>query len=299
VFGIDDVSLAPDGGDANAGAHYHYVIDHEFVPQTNADVTSDSLDLDNDGVVDNKIANALVVIAEMGFDTQGPTTYDIDHGTNVELVDVQTTDFTTASAATVQLLLGGSPVPAACNGSGDTTCRHHLDGNGAFSVDEAPDAAMAGSIAASTLLAGPGHATVKLSLVAGMPLTFHLIGARVKIVAPSATSFSPGTRAVIGGALAKTELDALYPQLAAMFDVLVARDCNPVTPPPTCGCTDGTEGKMLIGLFDTTHDCVITSDEIKNSTIIQPSLAPDVMVENQQATSFGMGFTAVKAGFTN
>jgi hypothetical protein len=43
---------------------------------------------------------------------------------------------------------------------------------------------------------------------------------------------------------------------------------------------------------------VITLDEIRNNSLIQSLLAPDVTLEGQPALSLGFGVTAVKAAFT-
>ena len=201
VFGIDDVSLAPDGmGNGPQGPHYHYVIDHEYVPQNNTDITNDSLDLDGDGTIENAIGNALVALAGMGFDTQTPTTHDVDHGEILALVDVQAADFTTSTTAGVQLLGGGNPIPTPCSGTSDAACRHHLDGTGMFTVTSSIDPEMAGAVSGATLLAGPGQATVQISLLADKPVLFHLVAARVQIGMLAAGSLMKGIVAVLGAA---------------------------------------------------------------------------------------------------
>ncbi len=54
-------------------------------------------------------------------------------------------------------------------------------------------------------------------------------------------------------------------------------------------------GRSYLTLFDKSpKDCVISLDEIRNSTLIQSLLMPDVTVEGQNALSFGFGVTAVR-----
>src|SRR4051812_33435904 len=57
------------------GTHYHYVVDHEFVPTNNNQAREFGLDLNGDSVVDNQLGMVLGVFAGMGFSTQA----DADH----------------------------------------------------------------------------------------------------------------------------------------------------------------------------------------------------------------------------
>jgi hypothetical protein len=79
----------------------------------------------------------------------------------------------------------------------------------------------------------------------------------------------------------------------------IVRDCTMLSSPPGCGCVANSTGKTLLGLFDTNpQDCVVTSTEIQNNSLIVSLLAPDVMIEGQPALSFGVGYTAIGATFT-
>ncbi len=64
------------------------------------------------------------------------------------------------------------------------------------------------------------------------------------------------------------------------------------------GCASGSTGKTILNLFDTTpKNCMVTVDEIKNNTLIQSLLAPDVKIDGKDALSLGIKATTVKGNF--
>jgi hypothetical protein len=228
---------------------------------------------------------------------QAATDKAIATGQVIMLGDLVATDLTTDPAATFTLLQGTNPNPPACNGSADTVCGHHLHGTGSFTVDpSAPtDTPLPGAIANGTFTGGPGHLTIRTSLLGSIPVELTLLGARAHL-AVTAGGFMQGT---IGGGIPASETQSkIYPAITTSFSAQVANDCSALTSPPQCGCTSGTTGAQLISLFDTDHDCTITVTEVANNSLVMSLFAPDVTVENMQCLSVGFAAQAVDATFT-
>jgi hypothetical protein len=102
---------------------------------------------------------------------------------------------------------------------------------------------------------------------------------------------------IIAGGVTQADIDtALVPGWQSTLQTKMAADCPGA--PPSCGCTAGSTGKTLQGLFDANHDCTISTTEIRTNSLIQSLIAPDITVGGQQALSLGIGFTAVPATFT-
>jgi hypothetical protein len=289
--------------------YFYYIVDHENVPRTNNEARMYGLDLDGDGTVNNQFGMVLATLSGMGFDIQGTTTKAIDTGTILMLGDLYTLDFTTTTGSTFTMFDGANPSPAPCSSPSDTVCRHHLTGSGIFDVASTSprDTPLAGGAMSGTFDEGPGHMSIQLAMVDPMTaLHLPLIGARVHFTGATATGIASG---VLAGAVTQTDLNTKFiPQLQQSFIPIVQRDCcgAPTSPQPTCnpsstpscGCTDNSTGKTLLGLFDTSpKDCTISVSEIQNNSLIMALLAPDVTIEGQMALSIGVGFTAVAGNY--
>jgi hypothetical protein len=305
LAGIHEIPIdAPPDAAADApplpvGPHYHFVIDHEYVPTNNTQAHAYGLDIDGDGAVDNQLGMVLGTLSSMGLDAQGATNSAVDDGSILMLADVQTTDFTNATNTGFTTYYGADPMPAPCNTS-DTVCRHHLTGTGRFDLASTSprDDELVGPVVAGAFVLGPGHLGVQLGFIPGAPpLPLALIGARVRVFGVTATGITSG---VLAGAVTTTDItNKAIPALQQGFIPVIAHDCTMLSSPPTCGCADGTQGKTLLSLFDTApQDCAISVDELKNNSIVQSLLAPDVTIEGQMALSFGVGITAVAATYT-
>ena len=315
------------GGNNPTGMHYHYVTNQLLVPTNNQQAHDYGLDLDGNGSVDNQLGSVLGTLAGMGFDIQGTVDIAVLDGSVIFLADVQTTDFTNASNAGFQVYLGTNPQPPACM-SGEmptcttamppvcTGCGHHLTGSGMFTIDpNGPmNAALTGNFASGNFTAGPGTLTLPLTL-AGANLKLNLIGARVK--ASGVTNMQIGSSssggAILAGALTQDDLNnQVLPAIGMALGPLIQRDCCglPTSPggatcnpsgSPACGCTSGSTGATILGLFDgddgTAKDCMVSVAEIKGNTLIQSLLAPDVTIDGKMALSLGVKMTAVGAQF--
>ncbi|NVB79355.1 MAG: hypothetical protein HOV81_13250 [Kofleriaceae bacterium] len=301
-------SIAACGGDDGQpvpeGTHYHYVANKVFVPTTNAEAQKYGLDLNGDGTIDNQLGQVLSTLGSMGFDIQMTIDTAVAEGSIILLADVQTKDFTNTAAAGIQVFLGDNPTPAACNGSDDTTCGHHLDGNGSFEIaaNSPQNAALAGKIVNGTFNGGPGNLSLQIALGGTEAIQLDLIGARAKASGLSDTKIgsSANDGVIFAGAITKDDIDnKVIPAIQTQIAPIITRDCTMPTMPPGCGCGADSTGKTILGLFDTNpKDCAVSVDEIKSNTLIMSLLSPDVTVDGKMALSLGIKATAVKATYT-
>jgi len=211
--------VACGGGDDQPtpeGTHYHYVTNQVFIPTTNTQAREYGLDLNADGTVDNQLGMVLSTLAGMGFKLQDTIDTAVAEGSIILLVDFQTKDFTNTTAAGIQVFLGDMPTPAACNGTetydpvAKTGCKHHLDGNGSFSIDpnSPTDAALAGKIVNGTFTGGSTKSNLSLQIALGGTdaIKLDLIGARAKASGITDSMIGTGTSGgvILAGAVTST-----------------------------------------------------------------------------------------------
>jgi hypothetical protein len=298
------------------GTHYAFVANKLSVPTNNNQAREYGLDLNNDKTVDNQLGMVLGTLAGQGFDVQGTIDKAIAEASIILLVDFQTASFDSTSAAGMQVKLGDMETPAACGAAEEYLCKltngmecdstdpgctcsgcgKHLTGGGTFTIDtNSPDnAAVAGKIVGGTFTGGPGDITLKIALGSAEGIELDLIGARAKATGISDTGI---TSVVIAGALSKSDLDTkVIPSIHTQIAKIITDGCK-LPAQGDCGCPTGT-GHTILGLFDTTpKNCEVTVDEIKNNTLIQSLLAPDVKINGVDALSLGIKATAVKGSF--
>ena len=292
--------------------HHHYVIDPLRVPTNNTEARAYGLDLNGDATIDNQLGMVLGTLSTMGFDIQGTIDKAVAEGSIILLVDFQTKDFTNTSAAGLQVLLGDTPMPAACTGAEMycntatppvcTGCSHHLGGTGTFTIKAGtPDTGpVGGKIINGTFTGGPGSISLQIALGGTTAIQLDLIGARAK-----ASGISPDglTSVILAGALTEDDLNnKVIPAIQTQIAPIIVRDCNMLTAPPGCGCMAGSTGKTVLDLFDggvpgSTKDCSVSVEEIKQNSLIQSLLAPDVTINGQKALSLGIKVEAVKATY--
>lgn len=293
------------------GPHSHYIADKVFVPTTNTQARDFGLDLDNDGTIDNQLGMVLSTFAGMGFPIQQANDQTVAEGQLLQLVDVQTPDFANAPLAGLLTRFAdkATVTPPACN-SGESydpvtmaNCKHHLTGNGSFTLDASTpnDPPLVGPVTNGVFSGGPGTASIQIAVVGAQAIQLNLIGARFKASGLSAT-LAPSSTAdsiIVGGGVTQDDLDNKFiPDLQMQLAAIIARDCNGEVLPPSCGCMDPSEGKNVIGLFDTNQDCMVTVDEVKNNNLIVSLLAPDLTIGGTLALSVGVKLSVVNATFT-
>ena len=122
-----------------------------------------------------------------------------------------------------------------------------------------------------------------------------LFGARVQFT-ENAGTISSG---IIAGAVSQNDIDTtLIPAWTTGIQEEVAAACTDPTSPPNCGCQPSSPGERWIKTLDTSGNCAIEFEEVKNSSLISVLLAPDVTINGSSGLSVGVGFTAVPASFT-
>jgi hypothetical protein len=284
-----------DGGGGAEGDHYQYVVAKLDTRATN------KLDIDGNGVSDNKFGDLIGLLLLGGLDVQPAVDEAVITGAAVLLADIQATSLSAAANAGISIYLGDSAniTPAPCTDKTMlATCGQHLKGTGNFAIAAgAPrDTLLTGSIAGGTLKAGPGNIALQLAIT-GSPIAVKLIGARAQASEISADGIVKG---IVGGAISETEInDNLLPAIEAQIEFVVNRDCGPKATRTCAAQTDckGVESTLgILGLFDKAPmDCAVTVSEIK--AILANNLASDVTVDGQKGLSVGLGFTAKKATF--
>jgi hypothetical protein len=317
------LSIAACGGGSDGpiipeGPHHGYVVSSVSVPTTDKQVTDFGLDLGSktsskqDGKIDDQLGSVLSLLSSLKlFDIQGTVNTAVDQGSLLLLVDVQTKDFMNSNGAGFGVKIGANPMPAPCNGSADTVCRHHLDGTGTFTIaaNSPSDLAVAGKIASGTFNGGPGDVTLQLAIGSTTPIELSLLHARVKATSISEAGIMTAT---VGGLVTQAELTtSIGPAIQTQVNGILDRDC-PVAAggtrtPPSCGCNAGTTGETVIKALDgttpgTVADCQITTEEILGFPLVAQLLKPDSCstdtCKTPDSLSVGVQIEAVKATFS-
>lgn len=289
---MDDGGVAP-------GTPRRYVMSAQQLPTTNNEARDLGLDLDADGTPDNALGMMVATMAAQGFDVQADADRAVDRGEILMLAELRAVSLLGAEMASFTLFSGDNAQPSPCTSSTDTICARHLTGSGIFDValDSARDTPLLGAIRGGELVVGPGQLRLETTFMSSTPITFDLIGARVHVTALADGSLGGGR---IGGAVTQSELDAkIFPQMQQAGMAAIQQDCTMLSDPLSCGCASSSTGESWINLFDSAPaDCAVSVTEIKNNALVQSLFAPDVMIEGQQGTSIGVGFSAVRATFT-
>ncbi len=319
------MSFAACGGGTDTitpeGTHYHYVVNKALVPTNNNQSREYGLDLNGDGTPDNQLGMVLGTLAGMGFDIQATIDTAVLKGSIILLADIQTSDatFMSNAATGMQVFIGDSPQPVACNTAEDvvcttakpavcTGCGHHLDPSGgsfAIAANSPTDVALAGKIVGGTFTGGPGNLSLQIALGGTDAIQLDMIGARAKassiseanIGTVSGASISGGV--IFAGAITQDDINTkVIPAVVSQLAPTIMRDCTMPSAPPGCGCVDGSTGKTIIGLFDTNMDCTVSVAEVQSNSLIMSLLAPDVTIDGKMALSLGIKVAAEKATFT-
>ena len=297
-----------DGGGGTitpAGAFHHYAVSGATIPKNSAEARMFGLDVDGKEGVDNQLGMVLGTLSQQGFNLQDPLDLAVAEGSLTLLFTLQTDKFDTSSGAGATILLGSNPMPAPCSTpDGEhtvATCGLQLKGTGMFTAG-AQQGTIAGTIKNGVFNGGGLMDTITLKIsLAGANIDLNLIAAKTQIQQMSEDKIDS---LVVAGAVTQDDLNTkILPAIQAQISPLIARDCTALDMPngtPACGCADGSTGKQVISLFDTSpKDCAVTVDEIKNNGLIQSLLAPDVTINGQMALSVGLKLKAVKGMYTD
>ena len=276
---------------------HRYVVSQLRVPTTNNQAREFGLDLNGDAVVDNQMGMVIATLAGQGFMAQTATTASVDKGSILMLPELRSDSLTQSTLpATLAVFKGANPMPAACAGAADTTCKKHLTGTASFQIaaDSSRDV-LTGAVVGGVFTAGPGHLRLIANIAGTNPVALDLVGARVKLTMLADGSIGSG---ILAGGITMADMNGkVYPEIQASAMAAVTRDCtNPAA--ADCGCGGSSEGKTWLGLLDTApKNCAISVDEVKNNGLLQSLFAPDVTLEGQQALSIGVSISTVGAKF--
>jgi hypothetical protein len=300
------------------GMPHTFVVDRVLLPTQAGDGNKYGLDLDGDGNVDNalgSILSALSSAASGNLNLQQSIDDSVNEGKLILLTNLKATALDMATGVALEVYVADTTMvtPAPCTDPTNlTTCGQHLKGTGMFKIAASSpmDAHVVGKILGGQFTGGPGNITVAITLssTVGAPIQLNLIGARAKIPGISTTGLgSDATPGILAGGITQNDLNnQVIPAVATTVQAQITRDCDPTMKQalPPCGCKGGSTGATVISLFDKMPaDCMVTVDEIKNSSLIQVLLEPDVMLDDGTGTkvpclSVGVGVTAVPGTFT-
>jgi hypothetical protein len=282
-------------GHAAQPAAVHHAVNHHYVTNSfsfGSDASSATMgfDLNGDHQVDNQLGKIVSALTGMGFDLPSAVSTSLTSGASVTLNSLRTTSLSNAKSAS-WLVLSGKP-----------KAHPGLTGHGKFAVDRSVPSAtkLSGRIKRGTFLGSGGTIPLRLGLIPGEPpIALKVVDAHLQ----AHCTASACTQAKLGGAITEKQVNStIMPGLADFLTATVAQTCSAASP-TTCSTT----AQTIISLFDTNHDYVISTSEVKNNNIVGSLFLPDLDLfkanghrgtdGKADSLSLGLGFTAVKASF--
>ena len=303
----EDISAAPNS--------FQYVVNQATVPTSALQALEVGLNLDDDdnNRVDNRLGEILGILAGQNIDVQAAVDDAINAGDVIILADVKATDLA-SGCGSVGVYLGANPNPAACNPNDAMDCGKHLAGDASFEIAPGSpnNTEVIGTVQGGRFLItendSPGNFSIELDIIEGQDaITLDLVGARVEVGSVSPTGLSNG---LIGGAVKASDLETtIIPTMQNLLNDELAT-CNAA--PPAC-CATGSNGALILSLFDDSENCMIELTEITQNQLIGTLLTPDTdlldAAGNYQrnpedrdgvpdSLSIGLGFSTTTASFT-
>jgi len=275
------------------GEHHQYVISNVRLPANAAEAQMFALPLQDGGAPNNKMGAALAGLSPVGLITNNA----ISHGEISLLLDLQTRDFGTASAAGVSIQFGENPTPTPC--TAPESCGHHLAGTGTFDIAfGGNDDQLLGHVIDGTFDSGLGQTTIQLACEKGpsLPLELDLLAARVELTELGDDKIGRG---IIAGVVERGFIVGRFlSNLHLGMNDFVLADCE-TTPQGLCGCTPGSIGEQILAVFPATTDgdCFISDEEFNANPNVQALQQSDISVDGVAGVTFGMRITAVAASF--
>jgi hypothetical protein len=279
-----------------SGAYHHYVTSSLRIP-TSAELQREyglniNARTDPSNKPDNQLGNVFVALtSNSDADLQGVIDAAIGDGSLVLLHSVRADALASDKTVSWDVYVGA-----------DRTQPPAFDGTDSFEMgaDTSSTEPVLGRTTAGAFAArASGRLTVELKVSAQQPpIALDLIAARVEAQVEAA-----GCSGKLGGAITQHQVDTvLLPAVVGMMNAAIARD-------PGCpaACASGTSAALIIEVFDTNEDGMITLAELMGSAIIQTLLAPDLDLLDEagaaepdgltESISLGMGFDCVPASF--
>lgn len=279
-----------------SGTHYRYVVDSIMLPHSSAEAIQYGLNIDRDDGdrVDNHIGQLLAILLgteDYGDRVDSEIAERIALGELIHLFDVQTVALRDAERVGWQGFLGSDP-----DGSPDD----NWPGPESYEVTMAGEPA-AGAIAGGVVSAADGRLPLSIALPnVAEPIVLDLRGAAI-----DAAISDTGLVGTLGGAVHGPDIDrVLIPALQLGLQAMIIDSCNETGPCPT-----NSLGAALLDLFDLDDDGALSQQDLRESSLIQNLLSPDVDLYDddgvynpgvdrvKDSLSFGVRFTAVPALF--
>ena len=265
-----------------------YVTTALALPTTNTEARAYARDIDGDGARDNALGQVFATLSSQGLDFRAALEAAIARGDLLMLHSLRTRSLVRTRRASWQVLYA------------EPTAEPDFSGAGSFTVASTGPRSrrLPARIRNHRVRTAAGAIPVRLDLGAGV---FALRLTKAKVFA---TCFRPNcSPGRINGAIRAQEVETnLIPELAELFTAIVARDCPGPGPE---SCMADSEGKTVQEVFDTDDDLVVTSEELRENSLIQSLLAPDLDLTRangepgrdgvDDALSVGLGFEAVRA----
>ena len=280
------------GYDDMAQLSYHYVVNAITLPMSYSDF---AVDLDSDGASENQFGNIVKTLLSQKIDAQASENSSITKGEGLTLFSFRNGDpsFANDSGASAVSYLG------------QNVAMPDFGGHGMFAVDTTvPSGSLSGPLAGGMFvstdpytLAMPPTVWVRIGLSPGVAVNMPCQGARVRF-APTKAGLTMGQ---LNGGFKKTDIDnILVPGLQQVLD-MTAHNM-----PCDTNCMN------VLNTFDTNPtDGMIELNEVQNNVLVINILKPDVQLFDasgnwkptspatmKDSISFGVGFTAVPAVFT-
>lgn len=318
-------SSSSTGGGTATGPHYHYVASKVLVPITAGESTAYGLDLNNDGVVDNKLGGVLVDLVSLaGISAQASIDQGVLDGSIILLADLQTPDFSSAGTAGMNFYLGTNPNPPAC-GSGEMVtctgsgaaetcsgCGDHLQGGASFEVTTNSNPQATGPISGGIFKAGGTDTklSLQIALGSGTPIDLNLADAHIQagglgsaMIGDPSTESNPMSSSgmIVAGGILMSDLDnniipGLIPLLKSEQTLHCGTPAGQGSGGTSCNPSNDTTCSVLVMLMDNT--CTITPASVESSAIISELLTPDLTLAEGSAISVGVKVYATNADFT-
>ena len=289
------------------GDNYDYIVTELVVPTNSSESKNIGVDLDGDGVIDNKLGQIIGTVAGNQTDVNASIQKAIDNGSFILFGRLVVNTWPTDTSVAAQLFPGSTD-------SGDAT-EDNLTGSGCAVISPSADTNLhlCGTLTQGYLDAGPDDLQVSFTF-GGQNLTVTLERASAKSEQPITENEWKDVQ--VGGGISKDSIDnELLPVLAQWLNDEVKKnpdgsiaDFVKNSIDGQCsnnieGCENVTPGQGECAEWDDNpdHD-VVTVTELKCNSTLASALKPDVDFDGDGEAdhlSLGLKLSAVKVTIAN
>lgn len=297
-----DASAACLAPNLPGGTNYQFVADTITIPTMGNQASQFALDIDGNGSGDNQLGEVIVLFsaqADLGIQTS--VNDQVSGGQLLYIANIDAADVTDTASADLNMWLGEDcdfPRNPADNFSGSELFQ--------VTGTSPTNNMVAGPIASGVMDFGPGNMSLVVPITGVGNIVLPLWGARITGDLTATTI----TNGIMGGGIKDEDVqNILIPALAQTIALQVSENCTG-TMTPDCMCDPNSSGQDLVNLLDSSGDCQISLDEVRNS-LIGSLLAPDIDLFDsnngdafdpmkdgiKDSLSLGVGFTMLGAQF--